>query len=81
MEVVDLLSLYRQDSVRSSQVSGFNLSITMEAGKHEAGLTSPVLTEDHLHAGKKSKPSSKLYPVLLNRLMDGLLTAQHDTTY
>jgi len=37
----------------------------METGKHEAGLASPVLAKDYIHAGEKGKYNLKLYLVML----------------
>ena len=53
MEVPDFLSLYGQDSVRSPQVSGLGLPITMETEKLKAGLANALFTEDYLHVGEK----------------------------
>jgi hypothetical protein len=39
----------------------------METEKREAGLASPLLAEDHLHAGEKGEPELKLYLTILRR--------------
>jgi len=52
----------------------------METGKHEAGLTNPMLPKDHLHAGKKGQSDSKLYLAILGRLKDLSIIAQYQGT-
>ena len=80
MEVPYFLPVHGQDSIRPSQVSGFCLPVTMETGKHEAGLTNPVLAKDHLHAGKKGHSNLKLYLAILGRLRDLSIIAQYHAT-
>lgn len=61
MEVPNFLSLYGQDSVRSSQVSGLGLPIAMESGKLKVGLTSALLTEGYLRVGENGRSNPKRY--------------------
>ena len=76
MEVPCFLPLHGQDSVRSSQVSGFSPPITIETGKH----ANPVLAKDHLRAGEEGRSNSELYLVILGRLRDLSIIAQYHAT-
>ena len=81
MEVPNFLSLYGQDSIRSPQVSGFRLPLTMETEKNKAGFTSALLTEDYLHVGENGGSHLKRCLAVQRRMKDLLRIAPDQTTY
>jgi len=56
VEIHIFLPFYGENSVRSSQVPGFRIPITMETGKCCTRLSSPLFAKDYLPARQRGKP-------------------------